>query len=459
MGRRWTLTGAAPDSGQPVVMYACQRWGLKFAEESYIGHKNKSSRAIGTYKRSKSAAVLQGNGESAEENDQKLGQQSWNSESVLTQDSQKEEELRDGQVDITEAGKNLHNEPIPEHDPAQPPVRPARPNAHARNGGAPESKSSVPVPLSSSPTGHPSLSGDYGQDGHRPGLHQASAEHMRSDLGSAGQAIQQGAYLDTRWSNSEKSRTLPGSIPFSHYSPQRRVPATDCSLNNNTSPAWSVQVNKGSPSPSSQSICPAEPAVPPRDYQRRESAPTKTLLSSTVSTDKLSVDVDTPRRRSDSSVNTSRSDYSSSDPSSAGHSRQPSQEELECDQKAQQLAHELANKEQKLSEVLRLDSTKKRMQFMDGLFSESTDAGGGGPWDRPVGFNLDTRSSLKNRTLPSRSDSSGDMPDISKRGSLPKEYFMSPSKAMLEMELRNNEEVSKDMTKNINDNDSLMKQK
>ncbi|XP_055894711.1 uncharacterized protein LOC106069798 isoform X5 [Biomphalaria glabrata] len=418
-----------------------------FAEESYIGHKNKSSRAIGTYKRSKSAAVLQGNSNSVDEDDQKLGQQSWNSESVLTQDNPKQEEPGSALVESGQ-GAHLHNdrvEPIHEQNPLPAPVRPARPSTYGRN-----SSQTKPIPQVSqeSSSGLPGNihSGDYRHENPRTGAQQTSVEPVTSDQSH-------GTNKDTRWASPDNSRPAPGNIPLSQYSPQRRAPTND-------SNHWSGQNNQATLPNSSQNIyftkaSEQEPAVPPRDYQRRESAPLRSAAS-TSGSDLLSVSADTPRRRSDSSVNTSRSDHSSSDLSTSGHSRQPSQEELECDQKAQQLAQNLADKDQKLSEVLRLDSTKKRMQYMDGLFSESMD---GGPMDR-TSFSSDTRSSLKNRnTLPNRSSSSSEAQEISKRGSLPKEYWMSPSKALLEMELRNNEEVTKDITKNINDNNSLVKQK
>ena len=41
---------------------------------------------------------------------------------------------------------------------------------------------------------------------------------------------------------------------------------------------------------------------------------------------------------------------------------------------------------------------------------------------------------------------------------MPKEYFVSPPKAVLEMEWRNKEEAT-DLTKNIHDNEALIKQK
>lgn len=50
------------------------------------------------------------------------------------------------------------------------------------------------------------------------------------------------------------------------------------------------------------------------------------------------------------------------------HIRQPSAEELECDQKAQELAKVLKDSDKQLCDVLTSDSKKNRMQYLDGIF-------------------------------------------------------------------------------------------
>lgn len=55
------------------------------------------------------------------------------------------------------------------------------------------------------------------------------------------------------------------------------------------------------------------------------------------------------------------------------HGRQPSAEELECDQKAQELAKVLKDSEKQLSEVLTSDSKKIRMQYLDGILPVDSD--------------------------------------------------------------------------------------
>lgn len=56
------------------------------------------------------------------------------------------------------------------------------------------------------------------------------------------------------------------------------------------------------------------------------------------------------------------------------HRRVPSHEELECDEKAQELARVLNESDKQLSQVLMSDSNKIRMQYMDGLFQSEGDS-------------------------------------------------------------------------------------
>ena len=55
------------------------------------------------------------------------------------------------------------------------------------------------------------------------------------------------------------------------------------------------------------------------------------------------------------------------------HQRVPSSEELECDEKAQELARVLPDSDKQLSQVLTSDSSKSRMQYMDGLFQDDNE--------------------------------------------------------------------------------------
>ena len=85
----------------------------------------------------------------------------------------------------------------------------------------------------------------------------------------------------------------------------------------------------------------------------------------------------TPRRKSEGNCLPSQSELDElcppPGPITASHARQPSQEELECDQRAKELAMEVAASEKKLSDVLTSDPTKSRMKYMDGLFSGPSD--------------------------------------------------------------------------------------
>ncbi|XP_071087625.1 uncharacterized protein [Haliotis cracherodii] len=128
------------------------------------------------------------------------------------------------------------------------------------------------------------------------------------------------------------------------------------------------------------------------------------------------------------------------------HGRQRSQEEIECDEQAKQLAMELEGSEKKLSEVLTQDH--KRMKYMDGMFTDPVDVN-----RRPSCG----KAQLKGGNL---SEDTSEPVDADKKGALPASYFKGSSKALVEMELRRqNEEVNKDIIKDLQDNDSLRKQK
>lgn len=119
------------------------------------------------------------------------------------------------------------------------------------------------------------------------------------------------------------------------------------------------------------------PADRPRSssspYNRRESAPAPQMPPETA------VAMMSPRRKSEGNFLSSNTEVDTERSPSPGeiticHGRQPSQEELECDQQAKELAREVASSEKKLSDVLSADSDKKRMKYMDGLFSSTLDA-------------------------------------------------------------------------------------
>ncbi|GFS17091.1 protein Shroom2-like [Elysia marginata] len=589
MGRRWTLTGAAHGSGHPVVMYACQRWGLKFAEDSYIGHKNKSSRPIGTYQRSKSAAVLPTSGASSNNNNSggssssnsvsagqlhtrsvstadnsglRVGgtvgaaggedslspfpssrlahQQAWTSEIVLSSAAHAQ---ATGAID-SNLGRCEVSPPSSQSYPSggvpqqqTPPSRPARPNAqHSRSdsggaGGVGDSTATTASPAepalssvspsSSSPSSYRRDASNVPRRQPPPVPDTSLHEGQRSTLGGAA-ANSDDAVLPDRshfWPSANSSspkgegvspqrRQYTGSIKDRQWASQD----TGSYQSPATSPASSSQANNTSSgdAPSSPPRSPGEVvapplALPPRDYKRRESAPARpapsgsnlsTLENPALGNSRLQPPHDpSDRRQSDSSNNLDSQTLSLHPASlSPNHSRQPSQEELECDHQALVLAKHLAGKgaDQKLFEVLRLDTDKKRMQFMDGLFSQSqtsintmsfdghlpssekgsvlsvpsavastTGSGGAALSVSTPPTTPPSNGSAATTRVPAQNGSSesGLSTDLNQRSSLPKEYWMSPSKAVLEMEWRKNEGLGKDLTKDINDSGSLVKQK
>ena len=115
-------------------------------------------------------------------------------------------------------------------------------------------------------------------------------------------------------------------------------------------------------------------------YNRRESAPPAAPRTPAETT--TAVAMVSPRRKSEGNFLSSHAEAAAEKELPPGpgsmtvcHGRQPSQEELECDQRAQELAREVAGSEKKLSDVLSADPTKKRMKYMDGLFSSPLAAG------------------------------------------------------------------------------------
>ncbi|XP_050417764.1 uncharacterized protein LOC126831141 isoform X3 [Patella vulgata] len=135
-------------------------------------------------------------------------------------------------------------------------------------------------------------------------------------------------------------------------------------------------------------------------------------------------------------------------PGTICHGRQRSQEELDCDKQAKELAKELEEQDKKLSDVLIQDSNTKRMQYMDGLFIENVQP-------RKLSSDENVPKSTKDESSPNKNQT-----NLDNSSSLPALYFISPPKAVMEMQIRNDEEMTKDMTKDIiNSSSGLVKQK
>ncbi|XP_070198444.1 protein Shroom3-like isoform X4 [Littorina saxatilis] len=199
-------------------------------------------------------------------------------------------------------------------------------------------------------------------------------------------------------------------------------------------------------------------------YNRRESAPAPQIPPDTAV-------INSPRRKSEGNFLSSNpdGDKDASPPPgemTISHGRQPSQEELECDQRAAELAREVADSEKKLSDVLSSDTDKKRMKYMDGLFSADLEVKTPASVRRHQSQgSADLTAVMAHSHTPHAHSGSGSgslQPaddKSSKRNSLPKEYFVSPPKAVLEMEWRRKDETATDLTRNIHDNDALIRQK
>lgn len=128
------------------------------------------------------------------------------------------------------------------------------------------------------------------------------------------------------------------------------------------------------------------------------------------------------------------------------HLRQPSQEELECDEKVS----ELVKKDGSLKQVLQVDN-KARMDFMNGLFplNESVRSPHHSPQSSLVKDEKQTESNRKEEPKSTLDPSA-----------LPADYFKSSPKAKIEMDMRiKSEEFNEEISKEIKDPDTLIKTK
>ncbi|WAQ99064.1 SHRM3-like protein [Mya arenaria] len=127
------------------------------------------------------------------------------------------------------------------------------------------------------------------------------------------------------------------------------------------------------------------------------------------------------------------------------HGRQPSAEELECDQKAQELAKVLQDSDKELSEVLQVDSKKNRMQFLDGILPVE-----------PTGEERRPRSASKKEEKSSEGGS--EETEKEPTSPMPSNYYVSPPKAMIELEIRKLSD-NNHLVHDIADNDTLAQKK
>ncbi|KAK3576402.1 hypothetical protein CHS0354_026736 [Potamilus streckersoni] len=137
------------------------------------------------------------------------------------------------------------------------------------------------------------------------------------------------------------------------------------------------------------------------------------------------------------------------------HRREPSHEELECDKKAEELVEVLKDSEKQLTEVLRPDN-KNRMDYMDGLFTT------------PVDIKMPNKSHSFSHKISAEKDAgkvdsekmdTKKEEDNSPNSPLPSTYYVSSSKARIEIDMRHHKEASLELIEDIGDNDSLVRKK
>lgn len=468
----------------------------RYADDSYAAYKNRSSRQVGIYKRSSSAAVIRqnsdGNSEGADTStfgDRRLGTQSWNSETHLLAANRHDTFRSDKGADTD--GANL---------PERPPDRPGNvPAFKADSGPAVRSVTKVtggPQPLQArhqlsrtrSPQSHSPTARGGGSGGSFAAQPYAAASHSQSKgrqdeghrqsggapLGASvtSTSVQQsqsrslvdhGTKLERkesftsgpptpvpssnrtaspshRWANvvpfeathhlalssesvnrgsgsneqaSSKSRAgghsdsnsvmehlSSGSFPLPVDSPERSRLGKVSNTIVGTRP--DPRADKAGPPLSGVETSHKKKALAsPGDgtravsgfYNRRESAPPPPSLIPRSSPR------ESPRRQSEGSFLPSRQEADKRGvddlaDTSVSHGRQPSQEELECDQKALELAREVADSEKKLSDVLSADMASTRMKYIHGLFS-----GPDGSPKRTAAPPLSSRSPSQNQDM------------------------------------------------------------
>lgn len=407
---------------------------------------------MGTYNRSISAAGLlsaanstqgkpAGGSDSTPFRNYKLEHQSWNSESLLSS-------AGNGVKTLPEMGSQVGK--ATKDGVQATPVRPPRPNARGRqNAKQASSTASVsnvsqkPTPASSvssvshktkqasvsmsaldslSPAG--SFSVEQGNVNQRESLHRPAPstpssppyEQSQHDQWSPQHASHSSSTLTT---SGQVSDRRPVNTPqHSHYSPQHRQLALNNNLNSNLS---RTSLDNGQPQSlfiqdsTAKPLSPCSPKeqAPTRDYQRQaidtasamlsstslENTPTSPLENSAFSLHPSDLNMNSPRESKNKSSSTP----------TLNHLRQPSQEEIECDEKVMELAEELDESDQKLLEVLSQDRAMKRMLYMDGLF---LDLGNDHEKSSPK---QTSSSSMRNRTLDRVGGGSYDSPGSFKR--------------------------------------------
>ncbi|KAL3878345.1 hypothetical protein ACJMK2_030708 [Sinanodonta woodiana] len=137
------------------------------------------------------------------------------------------------------------------------------------------------------------------------------------------------------------------------------------------------------------------------------------------------------------------------------HRRELSHEELECDKKAEELVEVLKDSEKKLTEVLKPDN-KNRMDYMNGLFTIPVDIK---MPNKSHSFSHKISAEKDAGTTDSEKMDTKKEDDSSSLSPLPSTYYVSSSKARIEIDMRHHKEASLELIEDIGDNESLIKRK
>lgn len=516
----------------PMVMYACQRWGLKFADDSYGAYRNRGSRQVGTYKRSSSAALLRPDNQHLKNatdaqavfGDGRLGNQAWNSDTQLQATRKVEVQGAPPQRPPDRAGNRIPADGLPARSvgrvsgiaqPSSSSVQGQLPGGRARDEGkvftahpfcveqaltipekevinsydavqssrlvsaektvSPSSSSSSLSPATS-PLHTSTISNSSGQRWANalpfPTTHRVTGDEVKPPPVNAmpgsphtHRASHTRSVVLTVTDSQQPRDRLSGPIPTSttHNTPTTRSRIlSDRTRHGDISPSADSKQRFAEVAPFasdprnlpghvrtySQSSEPP-PRSTPSPYNRRESAPVSHIPPEAIA-------MVSPRRKSQDLLlsDTEKEPSLPTEQVPISHGRQPSQEELECDQQAKELAKEVADSEKKLSDVLNADGSKKRMEYINGIFSE------------PVEVKIQTSARMCHHSL-----STGEMPlskspqhspshsidedQLKKRTSVPLKPWTSSTHGAVEKM----EEPISESTSNALDSETLVKRK
>ncbi|XP_062609160.1 protein Shroom3-like isoform X1 [Saccostrea cucullata] len=440
---------------------------IRYAEDSFASYKSRNDRQPGVYKRSASSGdalkLLHENNNYKQQGDiQKPPRkrlQPWKSEQTVNQGDQ-----------IPEQTEVPYKDPVLSERPPRPLVS-AHSSSHLlapKPYTTPESNRSNSFNVTSSEpnsvSGHPTERQSV-QDRISSIERKQSLSRERPEIR---QVTPQGPSHKRPLENLSKSFTstpprktfetdkFSASVSEIQLGPKSSVKSPDSSASRRAySPDQSSSVSTSDAGPPPVDRSPGSGYPGGRRVKNRESNG-QSANDSNSSNTKMSFSDSIRQSPSQSnSTETSSPSAKNSDSDLIHHSRQRSQEELECDAKVKEFAQFYGEKDPKLSSMLKNDGG--RMQYMDGLFQTEIDQdliARRSPKTSPKSSSVSKDQEALKSVTPNKEEKQEE-----EKSPLPANYWVSPSKALIEMNIRQSEGIGRDMTKDIDDSDKLIKTK